>query len=307
MKTRKQEKFDADQGHGNHIDTISSCETTEQFICSWLQKSVQEGDLLWKTKSPINCSFGSEMPERMKFIAIGSGREPVRLNALIAVVEEGQRNTLVSAYPECDGAEVEVKLTSIHEWAAGVEATLEGTVLGEAERQIAFFDTRYALHKGTYRIGATYTFRLAAFAYNAAVVPKPEREFRMTGEAAAKRRQALGQKPEFEKDGSIKPLVFSMDQMVAFFQSSAAYPDDAEFQSPVFKPVKAVKGFDTSFYRLEIAIAREDSDIVVPLIARQSLFATKPRKGDPIRGHLWLQGRLAEDNADAVPADGQSS
>ena len=130
MKTRKQEKFDADQGHGNHIDTISSCETTEQFICSWLRKSVQEGDLLWGTKSPISCSFGSEMPERMKFIAIGSGRESVRLNALIAVVEEGKHNNLVSAYPECDGAEVEVKISAIHEWAAGYEATLEGTVLG---------------------------------------------------------------------------------------------------------------------------------------------------------------------------------
>ena len=290
MKTRKQEKFDADQGHGNHIDTISSCETTEQFICSWLRKSVQEGDLLWGTKSPISCSFGSEMPERMKFIAIGSGRESVRLNALIAVVEEGTHNNLVSAYPECDGAEVEVKITAVHEWAAGVEATLEGAVLGEAERQIAFFDTRYALHKGNYRIGETYTFRLAAFAYNAQVVPKPEREFRMTGEEAAKRRAAMGQKPEFEKDGSVKPLVFRMDQMVAFFQSSAAYPDDAEFQSPVFKPVKALTMCDTPFYRLEIAIAREDSDVVVPLIAKQSFFSVKPRKGDPIRGHLWLQG-----------------
>ena len=290
MKTKKIEKFDADQGHGNHIDTISSCETTEQFICTWLRKSVQEGDVLWGTKSPICCSFGEEMPQRMRFIAIGNEREPVRLNALIAVVEEGKQNNMVSAYPECDGAEVRVKLTKIHEWAAGVEATLEGTVLGEAERQIAFFDTRYALHKGTYRIGETYTFRLAAFAYNAEVVPRPEREFRMVGEEAAKRRAAMGQKPEFEKDGSVKPLVFRMDQMVAFFQSSAAYPDDAEFQSPVFKPVKTLTMCDTPLYRLEIAIAREDSDVIVPLLVKQSFFPVKPRKGDPIRGHLWLQG-----------------
>ena len=230
------------------------------------------------------------MPEQMKFIAIGKERDPVRLNALIAVIEEGKSSTVVSGYPECDGAEVRVKLTAIHEWAAGVEATLEGTVLGEAERQIAFFDTRYALHKGAYRIGGTYTFRLAAFAYDAEVVPKPEREFRMVGEEAAKRRKTLGQEPEFEKDGSVKPLVFRMDQMVAFFQPSVAYPDDAEFQSPVFKSVKALTMCDTSFYRLEIAIAREDSDIIVPLLAKQSLFPVKPRMGDPIRGHLWLQG-----------------
>ena len=248
------------------------------------------------TRQAVACDFGERLPKSMPILYLGDVKHSPRLVILLAVNEAGKKNTLVSAYPECDGAEVEVKITAIHEWAAGVEATLEGTVLGNAERQIAFFDTRYALHKGTYRIGATYMFRLAAFAYNAEVVPKPEREFRMVGEDAAKRREALGQKPEFEKDGSVKPLVFRMDQMVAFFQSSAAYPDDAEFQSPVFKPVKVLKSFDTSFYRLEIAIAREDSDIVVPLIAKQSFFSGKPQKGDPIRGHMWLQGYCVDDN-----------
>jgi len=298
MKTKKFEGFDADQGHGNHVDTISSCETTGQFIYTWLRKSVREGDVLWKTKSPVACSFGEELPGQMGFMAIGDERESIRLSALIAVVEEGTKNTVVSAYPECDGAEVTVKLAAIHEWAAGVEATLEGTVLGEVERQVAFFDTRYALHKGDYRIGETYTFRLAAFAYNAEVVPKPEREFRMVGEEAAKRREVLGQTPEFEKDGSVKPLVFRMDQMVAFFQSSVAYPDDAEFQSPIFSPVKVLTKWDTPFYRLEIAIARDDSDVIVPLIAKQSFFSAKPRKGDPVRGHLWLQGYLIEASKD---------
>ena len=300
-------EFDVNQGHGDHNDCLCEPEKNNEFLANWIPRSIAEGAVIGGTKQAIACDFGERLPKAMPMLYLGDVKHPQRLVILLAVNEAGKRNTLVSVYPECDGAEVEVRLTSIHEWAAGVEATLEGTVLGEAERQIAFFDTRYALHKGTYRIGETYTFRLAAFAYNAQVVPKPEREFRMTGEEAARRRAAMGQKPEFEKDGSVKPLVFTMDQMVAFLQSSAAYPDDAEFQSPVFAPVREVKGFDTSFYRLEIAIAREDSDIVVPLIARQSLFATKPRKGDPIRGHLWLQGRLAEDNADAVPADGQSS
>lgn len=282
--------FDVNQGHGDHNDCLCEPGRGKEFLVNWIPRSIAEGGVICGTKQAVACDFGERMPKAMPMLYVGDMKHPQRLSLLLAVNEAGKTNTLVSAYPECDGAAVEVKITAIHEWAAGVEATLEGTVLGEAERQIAFFDTRYALHKGTYRIGETYTFRLAAFAYNAEVVPKPEREFRMLGEEAAKRRAAMGQKPEFEKDGGVKPLIFRMDQMVAFFQSSAAYPDDAEFQSPVFKPVKAVKGFDTSFYRLEIAIAREDSDVVVPLIAKQSFFPVKPRKGYPIRGHLWLQG-----------------
>ena len=283
-------EFDVNQGHGDHNDCLFEPGRGKESLANWIPRSIAEGGLIGGTKQAVACDFGERMPKAMPMLYIGDMKHPQRLALLLAVNEAGKKNTLVSAYPECDGAAVEVKITAIHEWAAGVEATLEGTVLGEAERQIAFFDTRYALHKGTYRIGETYTFRLSAFAYNAEVVPKPEREFRMFGEEAAKRRAALGQKPEFEKDGSVKPLIFRMDQMVAFFQSSVAYPDDAEFQSPVFKPVKALTMCDTSFYRLEIAIAREDSDIIVPLLAKQSLFPVKPRKGDPVRGHLWLQG-----------------
>ena len=55
-----------------------------------------------------------------------------------------------------------------------------------------------------------------------------------------------------------------------------------------------IKCFNTSFYRLEIAIARDDvsdrPDVIVPLVAKKSLFGTQPRKGDPVRGHFWLQG-----------------
>ena len=78
--------------------------------------------------------------------------------------------------------------------------------------------------------------------------------------------------------------------MVAYFPASEAYPDDAEFQSPVFKNVESFTKFGADFYRLEIAIARDDADVTVPLIAKKSLFGTRPQKGDPVRGHLWLQG-----------------
>jgi hypothetical protein len=60
----------------------------------------------------------------------------MRLELLLALDETKSQNTLESVYPEYDGAEVKVKVTKIHEWANGIEATLEGSVLGEAERDI---------------------------------------------------------------------------------------------------------------------------------------------------------------------------
>lgn len=286
----ERETFDVNQGHGDHIDCLNGYANSAQFLSEWLPRAIKEGSLVMATKAPVPCSLGDEIPAVTHFFMVGDKDGPVRFAALIAAVDEKQSNDVISAYPECDGNEVEVKIVEIHEWANGVEATIDGTVLGDCERRIAFFDTRYAFRKGSYEIGKTYRFRLAAFAYSVDVVPEKEREFRLEGEAAAERRKVFGEEPKFEPDGSISPLVFRMDKMVAYFSESEAYPDDAEFQSPVFKRVESCKRFGTDFYRLEIAIAREERDITVPLIAKKSLLGTRPKKGDPVRGHLWLQG-----------------
>ncbi len=284
------ETFDVNQGHGDHIDCLNGYANSAEFLSEWLPRTIKEGSLVLANSEPIHCSLGDGIPSTTRFFMIGDKDGPVRFAILIAAVEEKKSNEVISAYPECDGNEVEIKISEIHEWANGVEATIDGTVLGECEREISFFDTRYAFTKGSYEIGKTYRFRLAAFAYNAQVVPEKDREFRIEGEEAAKRRRDLGDEPKFEPDGSISPVVFRMDKMVACISVSEAYPDDAEFQSPIFKRVESFTKFGADFYRLEIAIARDDVDVTVPLIAKKSLFETRPKKGDPVRGHLWLQG-----------------
>jgi len=85
-----------------------------------------------------------------------------------------------------------------------------------------------------------------------------------------------------------------MDKMVAYFSSSVAYPDDAEYQSPVFSRVRTLKAFDTEFLKFDIAIARDDEDVVIPLVVRKSLMKEVPKKGDPVRGTMWLQGYCVE-------------
>lgn len=42
------------------------------------------------------------------------------------------------------------------------------------------------------------------------------------------------------------------------------------------------------------AIAWDDEDVRIPLVAKKTLFTVAPKKSDPVRGHIWLQGYLAD-------------
>lgn len=301
-ENKKQDGFDVNQGHGNHIDCLSDTENAAEFLSTWLAATIEKGNKAFATPEPVDCDFGDDSPKREKIFYV-SRDEPLHLMVLIGADEVNKRNVVVSGYPEFDGAEVAVKLTDIHEWAAGVEATLEGEVLGEAARQIAFFDTRYAMNKGRYEIGKTYKFRLSAFAYRADVLPEKDREFRFEGDKAVEHRKRMGDEQKYDKDGNPEPVVFRMEEMVAYLPRWNNYPDDAEFQSPVFGGPRSISAFGTSFWSLDIAIAREDEEVIVPLIAKKSLFQNPPKAHDPVRGILWLQGYCQ----DPVPVEANSN
>ena len=283
--------FDVNQGHGDHNDCLCEPGKSQEFLTTWIPKSISDGELIGATANPVACDFGKDMPNKMPILFLGDKKSHLRLEIMLAVNEKGKQNTLVSVYPEYDGTEVKVRLTAIHEWAAGVEATLEGEILGEAAREIAFFDTRYALNKGRYEVGNTYVFRLAAFAYTAVVLPEKYREFRFEGEKVVEHRKRCGQEQEYDENGNPKPVIFRIDEMVAYLPKWGPYPDDAEFQSPVFGEVALLSAFDSEFYKFNIAIAREgEDDVLIPMVARKSMFQELPKTNDPVRGVLWLQG-----------------
>ena len=125
--------------------------------------------------------------------------------------------------------------------------------------------------------------------HNAEILQKPE--FQLEGQDAIRFLERSGGKVEYESDGSVKPVVFNMARMVAFLQSSIEYPHLAEFQSPIFG-MEEKNLFNSKFYKFDIAIAQnsDEEKIIVPLIAKKSLFAKMPEENDPLRGLLWLQG-----------------
>lgn len=302
---KNDEAFDVNQGHGDHNDCLFPSESNDDAsLLARVKSVIASGTVVAGTKDAVPCFFGTAKPQMLPVIYISGGKGPVNLMTVICVWEKGRKNTFVSAYPECDGVDVKVRLTEIHEWANGIEATLEGTVLGDIGRDIAFFDTRYALRKGKYEIGKEYTFRIAALAYGVEIIPEAERTIKIEGQRAEEIRKSTGMKPEFNDDGSVKPIEIDQTSGVAYWSKTARYPDDAFFQSPVFSRVTAHNAFDSKFLRLEIGIARDDGDsdaeLHIPLYAREEMFSQRPVKGDPVRGSIWLHGycKTAEENED---------
>ena len=288
MRKKEKETFDIHQGHGNHNDAVFGNDS--EWTKNVLPECIQRGSVAWVAKDVPN-RLGEDFPPEVVISALNHPPGEIALSILVGLDEKNRHQVLLSAYPECEGGEVAFTLEEVHEYSAGVEAVLSGSILG-GKRGVSFFDTRYALNKRLYKAGETYRFRLSALAYDADVLQ--DRQIVYKDDVASDLRKKMGLAPETEKAGSVKPLVFDMSRMVAIFQNSAAYPDDTEFQSPAYG-IAERKAFGRTFYRLRIAIALDEhtyENVRVPLYARQDLFSSKPRRNDPIRGHFWLHGHL---------------
>ena len=284
----KKAVFDSEQGHGDHLDSILDGIEIQDFLKT-IPELLETAKSIGTTENEIPCNLEDSASKQMRFALIGNTNDPGRISMLIGCDVAAGRNALLSFYPEYDGVEVKIKLTAIHEWANGVEATLEGLMLDD-EREIAFFDTRYCLNKGNYHIGGTYIFKLSAFVYHTTEILQ-DPTFKFEGDAAVDYLRKIGGEVEYESDGSVKPVIFHMDEMVAFLQTSREYPHLAEFQSPIFS-IEEEKLFNGNFYKFDIAIAQnsDEEKIIIPLIAKKSLFADAPKENDPLRGMVWLQG-----------------
>ena len=68
-------------------------------------------------------------------------------------------------------------------------------------------------------------------------------------------------------------------------------------------PVEEIKAFDTTFCKFNVSIARDEDDVIIPMIARKSLFDAAPETDDPVRGMLWLQGHCAETLEEKIRTD----
>ena len=219
-------------------------------------------------------------------------RSPLGIQFLATYGGDGDDITFRHYFPVYDdGEEVTVTLTAIHEWENGMEAILEGQMLG-GTREIYFYDTRYALCKCYYKVGETYSFKLAGFAHCVEVLKNTK--VQMSPEATEMYCKKVGKRIRHDADGNVVPMLMDIRDMVAFVSRGREYPDDHEFQSTVRRIEETSHRVD-KHHVFWIACARGDDDqeIEIPLIVNPDLLKQTrswPRIGQSIRGILWMQG-----------------
>ncbi len=224
----------------------------------------------------------------VKYVKEGVGIQGI----ILCHTEENELRSLFPAF--YDGTAIELELTKIDEFSNGVEAVLTGE---NEHGELRFHNIDYYAWRNKYNIGEKYTFQIAALAYKAEVVSEEGREFEICGDDAIKFYTELGNEVEYLEDGSVKPIKFGAAELVALLQNDDAYPSDGEFQSPIQGRVSTKDFFGCPLYRIPILVLRdvESEGTEIPLYAKSNFFDHKPRSGEPVRGYLWLTGRLEKD------------
>lgn len=272
------------QGHGNHWECVANLVDVPQKI---LSKLVREVDIVEKADVFADCFYEGE-PALHKVFSISNNSN---LSALALIVENKKNNAneIVTAYPIAkNGEKVQLKIVEIKEYQNGVEAIIESET--KSGQTISFFDTMYFKNKTKYTIGQIYTFAISALAYHTEALTL--KSFILKGQQAIDWLAKIGKEPDYDDKGNVKPIEFDLTQLIAFLPR-IDYPDDAEFQSPIYK-IGTRSFYGTQLYKLKVCILR-DPDVFINLYAKKEFFNTELKEKDAIRGLLWLQGYLAEE------------
>ncbi|MCR5400905.1 MAG: DUF4299 domain-containing protein [Treponema sp.] len=282
-KDSETEKEDNYQYHGNHWDCV--LKNPEAELLPLVSESIEKGIL-----------YGNEichytLDEKLHGVAAiieynkGDSDSPIVIRDVIAKNKEN-KNVFVSGYPVIKTEDcISLKISEIQEWENG----LEGWITGELPdgRTLTFFDADFAIMKDKYEVGRAYNFHLGAFAYFA---KEPESKgFKFEGQQAIDFRAKLGEAPEYDEDGNVKPVEFSTESLCAFFQGSHA-PDEAEFISTV-EEVKSVEALGKKFWTFDVIYRSEEDDgIKIPTFVLQSEENESIQKATQLEGLLWLTG-----------------
>lgn len=287
----EEKDFDNNPSHGDHWECVCDSSDLENTIIVFAKILTKRGspDLHGNTDDFDEKGNVVNVPTiGVKYVKEGVGIQGI----ILCHTEENELRSLFPAF--YDGTAIELELTKIDEFSNGVEAVLTGE---NEHGELRFHNIDYYAWRNKYNIGEKYTFQIAALAYKAEVVSEEGREFEICGDDAIKFYTELGNEVEYLEDGSVKPIKFGAAELVALLQNDDAYPSDGEFQSPIQGRVSTKDFFGCPLYRIPILVLRdvESEGTEIPLYAKSNFFDHKPRSGEPVRGYLWLTGRLEKD------------
>lgn len=258
---KSQHREERQYGHGNHWEPI-------------LQSLDEIPDMLVKAHNKE--SDTGKMLVNNDFIGIISFNPPVRMISILKVDRKENKNYLWSAYPFIQiNNPIDITIESIDNWGNGIEAVINGRINNEIP--VSFFDTLYFLNKEKYEMGKTYTFNIAALAYQFIKRPKEIMKF------------TVDKGPE-------KGRTINTEGMTSYYFDEP-YTEDFIFGNPFYKFEESYNFENTGIRKFNYHLNQEDGVnkyMEFPIFVSDKVLGKyEPNKGDQINGSGWLVGYLA--------------
>lgn len=293
--------FDPDDelymNHGDHLDSIMPA---NELMSRYLRRIIQDAKSWRQARTAVTTEDMYET--KTNVFSLVYGENDIRILVTVAASTKSESNEFMSLYPIAKGVPLEVKIDKVIEWDNQIEATVLCSI---GEFEFAFFPIDYYCNKKKYKVGETLTVDLSAIGIK---VEEAQRGFQFEGQQAVDWLAKIGKKPDYDENGNVMPVKFSLEKLVAFINKDSKCPDEAEFQSPVSE-IETTSILGVNFFKTNITICRRDTDdgeleVSIPLYFRQDFFPTV-QKEDPVRGWLWITGSITgeHEEGNSEPAE----
>ena len=267
------------QVHGNHIDTVVDTATP---IGNYIRKILSDSKVLEWAKSEVD--FEGRFVTNTDVCSLLYGEKDFGFISLIAYDPDNNANQFMSTFPFYLAKTIHVRIEKVWVWDNLIEATVECSYKGFT---FCFFAVDYFAHKDDYLPGVDLDIRIGALGMH---VEESEHGFSFEGQKAIDWLAKIGEKPEYDENGEVRPVNFSLEELVTCFPADDKCPDEAVFQSPAGE-MKERHFMDLDFYETGIFLHRHEFEFSVPFIFRKD-FLPEARKDTPLRGSLWVVGSM---------------
>jgi hypothetical protein len=295
-------------GHGDRwgvfvggTDAIMSSLQTIVQNAEWFDSDVVEKDAI----QPL---IAAGEPKCILLLHTGQAKGVSKTGAMsLNVVNQANKHIeLWSAYPFFgDGVEVDGIVDRLLLHPNRVEATLEiGLASGAILRA---FDPLFCLHRALYRTGEAYRFSVSALSYT--IEPAPQREYVIDDPDKIRRFRAsdawAGEHGRYAKEDEAAALTawhpespedlepIRIDARKATMLWPTGFSDDSGYMGEVVRVTpNAVRMLDTSFWRVDVALIRDEGvNLAVPIYVASDQFKGewRPSVGEYVTGGLWMQ------------------
>lgn len=269
------------QSNGSRIETFFEL---DGFVKNLLKPMIDASAVKHQLQRTV--VFDNGASEHTEVFGLVFGDTALGFTTLIATNHGSETNEIMGIFPEIPGIPQRVKIEEVLVWDNQLCATVRCSVEGF---DFAFFATDFYYNKEKYLESEYLYIELAAFAPNA---EEADRGFSFEGQKAVDWLAKMGQEPSYNEDGTVQPVTFSTEQLVAYLTLEKKAPDEAQFQSPA-GPVESLSFVGMDLYKTSIAIRGNGADFRVPIIFRKD-FIPNLEEGMPIRGYSCLTGKIVE-------------